>query len=76
MPCVSLQRMLPKFQEKSSDLEKQLFELGFFCDTKGDTLESPPTHQVKMSLFHTSKWGKRKTKCQRETPTPSLEIVF
>jgi hypothetical protein len=35
-----------------------------------------PTHQVKMSLFHTSKWGKRKTKCQRETPTPSLEIVF
>ena len=41
MPCVSLQRMLPKFQEKSSDLEKQLFELGFFCDTKGDTLESP-----------------------------------
>src|SRR5574344_791496 len=41
MPCVSLQRMLPKFQEKSSDLETQLFELGFFCDTKGDTLESP-----------------------------------
>ena len=38
--------------------------------------EAVPTHQVKMSLFHTSKWGKRKTKCQRETPTPSLEIVF
>ena len=33
MPCVSLQRMLYKFQEESSDLETQLFELvvGFIC---------------------------------------------
>jgi RHS repeat-associated protein len=32
MPCVSLQRKLPKFQEESSDLETQLLELGFLCE--------------------------------------------
>jgi len=29
----------------------------YFADRK-----YTPTHQVKMSLFHTNKWGKRKTK--------------
>ena len=54
MPCVSLQRMLPKFQEKSSDLETQLFELGLFCDTKGDTLESPTEeYTYNFSCFET-----------------------
>ena len=32
MPCVSLQKKAPKFQEESSDLETQLLELGFFCE--------------------------------------------
>ena len=36
MPCVSLQRKLPKFQEESSDLETQLLELGFLCENKNE----------------------------------------
>ena len=38
MPCVSLQRKLPKFQETGLDLEVQLFELGFLCE-KDDALQ-------------------------------------
>jgi RHS repeat-associated protein len=34
MPCVSLQRKLPKFQEEPSDLETQLLELGFLCENE------------------------------------------
>ena len=41
MPCVSLQRKTSKFQEYDSDLDAQLLELGFLCDTEGDTLDSP-----------------------------------
>ncbi len=41
MPCVSQQRNFSKFQEEPSDLETQLLELGFLCDTEGDTLDSP-----------------------------------
>lgn len=32
MPCVSLQRNFPKFQEKSFDLETQLQELCILCE--------------------------------------------
>lgn len=32
MPSVSLQKKGPKFQETSSDLKTQLFELGFLCE--------------------------------------------
>lgn len=32
MPCASLQRMPLNFQEEPSDLEAQLFELGFLCE--------------------------------------------
>ena len=32
MSSVSLRRMPQKFQETSSDLETQLFELGFLCE--------------------------------------------
>lgn len=32
MPCVSLQKKAPKFQEESSDLETKLLELGFLCE--------------------------------------------
>ncbi len=36
MPCISLQKKAPKFQEEASDLETQLFELGFFCENPDD----------------------------------------
>ena len=36
MPCVSLQRKTFKFQEEPSDLETQLFELGFLCENPDD----------------------------------------
>ncbi len=32
MPCVSLQKKPHKFQDESSDLETQLFELEFLCE--------------------------------------------
>ncbi|PWJ55635.1 hypothetical protein BGX12_1665 [Fibrobacter sp. UWR4] len=32
MSCASLQRKSRKFQEEASDLETQLFELGFLCE--------------------------------------------
>ena len=38
MPCVSLQRKFPKFQEESSDLETLLLELGFLCE-KDDAMQ-------------------------------------
>ena len=47
MPCASLQRKLPKFQEESSDLETQLLELGFLCENSDvanpDSLLEPET---------------------------------
>ena len=47
MPCVSLQKKAPKFQEESSDLETQLLELGFFCENSDvadpDALLEPET---------------------------------
>lgn len=33
MPCVSLRTNSRKFQEEPSDLETQLLELGFLCET-------------------------------------------
>ena len=65
MPCVSLQRMPQKFQEKSSDLETLLLELGFLCENSD---ASAPDSLLEPETFTTVTRDKHKDPAQRGHP--------